>query len=216
MADEQFDYIDEVIEQGTIVKKREGKDYTLLTIEADVSPVYSGGEKAWKRNYPHVAFWGKNREAVKDFKVRDVVRVHGYAQTRKGKLGDKEAYLLGITGLGIEEAPRRYMDQEKIGMGKLYEPELNEVRISGQIRDIRILNAHAVSVTIRTMVDNHPRTLEVVYRTNIEDFVAQIKPNNYVYMIGFIQTREPDPNNKNRRTEWIAAKEIIKAEERSA
>ncbi len=215
MTDDKFDFINEVVERGTIVAKRETDNYTLLTVASDLSPVYTGGERVWKRNYPHIFFNGEAKEKCRDYKVRDVVTVRGYAQTRRGKIGDREAYLLGISGVDIEEAPRIFIDGNVASSGKIYEPEINEVRIAGRVGECRILNDHLISVRVICKYNgSKQRTIEALYRTKVADFISEILPNDYVYVIGFIQTREPDPD-KSRRTEWISAREIIKASERS-
>ena len=215
MTDENFDFINEVVERGTIVAKKENDNYTLLTVASDLSPVFISGERVWKRNYPRFMFTGEAKEKCKDYKVRDVVEIRGYAQTRRGRIGDKEAYLLGLSGAEIKEAPRMYIEGSVASTGRIYEPEINEVRLAGRIRECRILNENLLSVRIVCKYDrDRQRTVEVMYRANVSEFTSGILPGDYVYMIGFIQTREPDPE-KMRRTEWITAREIIKANERS-
>ncbi len=212
MADNaEFDFMNEVIEQGTIVAKREGNGFTLLTLATDLTPVLASGERVWKRNFPHAMFTGEAAEKAKQFKVRDVVTVKGYAQTRKGKLGDKEAFLFSFKAEEIEEAPKVFISENVSGTGKVYEAELNEVRLAGKVVECRIVSNNIISVRLQTATKNgQPRYLDATYRTSVREFTSQILPGDYVYLIGQIQTREPD-QNKPRRTEWLTAKEIIKA-----
>ena len=215
MTDDKFDFMNEVVERGTIVAKKENPNYTLVTIASDLSPVFLDGERVYKRNFPHIFFTGEAKEKCKNFKVKDVVTIKGFAQTRKGKIGDKEAYLLGVTATDIEEAPKVFIDGNVSANGKVYEPELNEVRLAGRVSECRILNENLISVRVICKYDNNrQRSIEVLYRTKVSEFTSQILPNDYVYVIGFIQTREPDPK-RTRRTEWLSAREIIKANERS-
>ncbi len=218
MTDENFDFMNEVIERGTIVAKKENINYTLLTIASDLSPVFEGGERVWKRNYPHLFCTGEVKEKCKNFKVKDVVQVSGYVQTRKGKIGDKETYLLGLNATDIEEAPRVYIDGNVASNGKVYEPEINEVRLAGRVGECRIINENLISLRVIMKYEKdgsyRQRSVEVLYRTNVAEFTKEILPGDYIYVLGFIQTREPDPN-KARRTEWLSAREIIKASERS-
>lgn len=207
----EFDYMNEVIEQGTIVAKREGKDYVLLTLATDLIPVMTAGERVFKRNFPHVMFTGEAAEKAKKFNKKDVVTVKGSAQTRKGKIGDKDAYLFSFKGEEIEEAPKVFISDSVAGSGKVYEPELNEVRIAGKVAEYRVVSNNIISIKLQVPGKNgQPKFVDVSYRTSVREFTANTLPGDYVYMIGQIQTREPD-KDKPRRTEWLTAKEIIKA-----
>ena len=211
----EFDYMNEVIEQGTIVGKREGNGYVLLTLATDLYPVASAGEISYKRNFPHAFFVGEAAERARQFRIRDIVTVKGSAQTRRGKIGKKDAYLFSFAADSIEEAPKVYIKGNVSPSGRIYEAELNEVRIAGQIADYRIVRDDLISVRFRIEQNNgRSRYVDATYRMGVQKFTSQIKPGDYVYMIGQIQTREPE-KGMPRRTEWLAAKEIIKAVERS-
>ncbi len=213
-VNENFDYMNEIIEQGTIVAKREGKNYVLLTLATDMIPVMSAGERVWKKNFPHAMFVGAAAEKARKFNKRDNVTVRGTAQTRKGKIGDRDAYLFNFLAEEIEEAPKVFINESVAASGKVYESELNEVRIAGKVAEYRIVSNNIINVKLQTMSQKgQPHYIDVTYRTSVKEFTSQILPGDYVYMIGQIQTREPDPE-KPRRTEWLAAKEIIKASER--
>lgn len=211
----EFSYMNEVLQQGTVVAKRERSGYVLLTLATDLTPVFSGGERAWKRNYPKAMFVGEAAEKAKNYKVKDVVTVKGYAGTRKGKLGDKEAYLFSFNATDIEEAPKVYISEGVAASGKVYESELNEVRLAGKVATYSALNPNMLSIRITVEDENgKTRSIDAVYRTDVRDFCSRIIPGDCVYLIGQIQTREPDAA-KTRKTEWLSAKEVIKANERS-
>lgn len=211
----EFCYMNEVLQQGTVVAKREGKGYVLLTIATDLTPVFSGGERAWKRNYPKAMFAGAAAEKARQFKVKDYVTVKGQAGTRKGRLGEKEAYLFSFNATDIEEAPKVYISDGVAASGKVYESEMNEVRLAGKITTYSAINANMISLRISVEDENgRKHYVDAVYRTEVKDFASKIAPGDSVYLIGQIQTREPDIS-RTRKTEWLSAKEVIKAEERS-
>lgn len=179
--------------KGIIVHKFVTPKIAIVTINTgNATPV---------PNYPKILFFGDLREKVeKEFEVRDHVTITGNLQSSKPKENVKNQNMQSIFGESICATQSAIEDAFGVEGSPARREFLNTFKVAGEVMSISYSSPNLVHITIKTLKNNRPSFVRFDhYVKQPEDILTVIKPRDFVYGVGCVQTNR----RENSRGETV-------------
>lgn len=195
----------DVILEGIIVHKFVTSQIAILTINT--------GNATLKPNFPKVLFFGDIIETInKDYNVKDQVKILGNIQSSRYKPGIKNQNTISIFGEGIEHSkpiPRNVPGFEN----PIYHYNfMNEIKIAGTVMNIEKTFRNLIKIKVLTHKNGRISFVTMAYYTdNPDKLLNEIKKDDFVNIIGCVQTSKKEVNGETRHFENYVATAIAKS-----